>query len=173
MSISSTAIKTLRMERTSDPASSRKVSGPSGGGKPALSEISESAALHGKELLQQGFTVEDVVHDYGDLCQSITALAFEQDAFIHTDEFRTLNRCLDNAIANAVTEFGHQHDFVVAGLQAERSGAASAERSYMRVQSIPRNRGRPRPQGGRGRHGVSGAGTPADWSCRTTAGCRR
>jgi hypothetical protein len=111
--------KTLRMEQTSDPTSSRKVSGPSGGGKPALSEISESAALHGKELLQHGFTVEEVVHDYGDLCQSITDLAFERSALVEIDEFRTLNRCLDNAIANAVTEFGYQHNFVVTGLQAD------------------------------------------------------
>jgi signal transduction histidine kinase len=112
-------IKTLRMEQTSDPTSSRKVSGPSGGGKPALSEISESAALHGKELLQHGFTVEEVVHDYGDLCQSITDLAFERSALVEIDEFRTLNRCLDNAIANAVTEFGYQHNFVATGLQAD------------------------------------------------------
>jgi signal transduction histidine kinase len=112
-------IKTLEVERASDSIRSRKVSGRAGGGKPALSEIGESAALHGKELLQHGFTVEEVVHDYGDLCQSITDLAFERGASIGIDEFRTLNRCLDNAIANAVTEFGYQHDFVVAGLQAD------------------------------------------------------
>lgn len=111
-------IKTLALEMTSDPMQSRKVSGRSGGGKPALSEIGESAAQHGKELMQQGFTVEEVVHDYGDLCQAITDLAFEQDAAISIDEFRTLNRCLDNAIANAVTEFGYQRDFVVADKQA-------------------------------------------------------
>src|SRR5688500_19472932 len=90
-------IKTLQVEQTSQPMLSRKVSGPSGGGKPALSEIGETAAQHGKELLQHGFTVEEVVHDYGDLCQSITDLAFEQGAVIEIDEFRTLNRCLDNA----------------------------------------------------------------------------
>jgi hypothetical protein len=46
------------------------------------------------------------VHDYGDVCQSVTGLAVEQDIPISTDEFRTLNRCLDNAIADAVTSFG-------------------------------------------------------------------
>jgi hypothetical protein len=45
------------------------------------------------------------VHDYGDVCQSITDLAVELGAPIATDDFRTLNRCLDNAIAGAVTEF--------------------------------------------------------------------
>ncbi|TWI01096.1 hypothetical protein IP90_02718 [Luteimonas cucumeris] len=112
-------IKTLQVEQTAHPMLSRKVSGPTGGGKPALSEIGESAAQHGKELLLHGFTVEEVVHDYGDLCQAITDLAFEQGATIEIDEFRTLNRCLDNAIANAVTEFGYQHDFVVADRQAD------------------------------------------------------
>lgn len=112
-------IKTLAVERAADSIRSRKVSGRAGGGKPALSEISESAALHGKELQQHGFTVEEVVHDYGDLCQAITELASERGAAIGIDEFRTLNRCLDNAIATAVTEFGYQHDFVMAGLQAD------------------------------------------------------
>ena len=69
-------------------------------------EISRSAVLHGHDLLRQGFTVSQVVHDYGDICQSITELALEQDAPISTDDFRILNRCLDDAIAGAVTEFG-------------------------------------------------------------------
>jgi hypothetical protein len=73
---------------------------------PAPTEIGRAAALHGAELLRQGFSVDQVVHDYGDVCQSVTALAVEQDVSISTDEFRTLNRCLDNAIADAVASFG-------------------------------------------------------------------
>jgi hypothetical protein len=72
----------------------------------APTEIGRAAALHGAELLRQGFSVDQVVHDYGDVCQSVTALAVEQEIFISTDEFRTLNRCLDNAIADAVASFG-------------------------------------------------------------------
>jgi hypothetical protein len=68
-------------------------------------EISDSAKKHGHDLLKQGFTIDQVVHDYGDVCQSITDLAVELGAPISTDDFRTLNRCLDNAIAGAVTEF--------------------------------------------------------------------
>jgi hypothetical protein len=64
------------------------------------------AALHGAELLRQGFSVDQVVHDYGDVCQCVTALAVEENASISIDEFRTLNRCLDNAIADAVASFG-------------------------------------------------------------------
>ena len=111
-------IKTLIVEQTEAPMLSRKVSGPSGGGKPALSEMSDSATRHGRELQQHGFTLEEVVHDYGDLCQSISDLAVETKVDIGTDEFRTLNRCLDNAIASAVTEFGYQRDFVIADVQA-------------------------------------------------------
>src|SRR5688500_19337721 len=70
------------------------------------SGISEGAVRHGRYLLSQGFTVSQVVHDYGDICQSLTDLAIEQNAPISTEEFRTLNRCLDDAIAGAVTEFG-------------------------------------------------------------------
>jgi hypothetical protein len=73
---------------------------------PAPTAIGRAAALHGAELLRRGFTVDQVVHDYGDVCQCVTALAVEQAAPISTDEFRTLNRCLDNAIADAVAAFG-------------------------------------------------------------------
>jgi signal transduction histidine kinase len=73
-------------------------------------EISNSALQHGHDLLLQGFTVSQVVHDYGDVCQSITDLAMETDAPISTDEFRTLNRCLDDAIAGAVTEYGRERN---------------------------------------------------------------
>lgn len=111
-------IKTLVAEESENLLGSRRVSGRSGGGRPALSEMGESASAHGRELLEHGYTVEELVHDYGDLCQSITDLAYEKDAKIQVDEFRTLNRCLDNAIANAVTEFAYQRDFAVADLQA-------------------------------------------------------
>jgi len=70
------------------------------------SEIGTSAARHGRDLHLQGFTVSQVVHDYGDVCQSITDLALELKAPISVENFRTLNRCLDDAIASAVTEFG-------------------------------------------------------------------
>jgi hypothetical protein len=106
-------IRTLRIEQTEEPLDSRKISGPSGGGA-AQSEIGASAAQHGRALLKLGFSVDQVVHDYGDLCQAITDLAFERDAPFQIDEFRTLNRCLDNAIADAVTEFSYQRDDAVA-----------------------------------------------------------
>jgi hypothetical protein len=73
---------------------------------PATTEIGRAAALHGAELLRRGFSVDQVVHDYGDVCQCVTALAGEQEVSISIDEFRTLNRCLDNAIADAVASFG-------------------------------------------------------------------
>jgi hypothetical protein len=73
---------------------------------PAQTQIGRVAALHGAELLRLGFSVDQVVHDYGDICQCVTALAVEQNEPISTDEFRTLNRCLDNAIADAVASFG-------------------------------------------------------------------
>ena len=68
-------------------------------------EIRSSAVHHGHDLLQQEFSVSQVVHDYGDVCQSITELALESAA-ISTEDFRTLNRCLDDAIAGAVSEYG-------------------------------------------------------------------
>lgn len=76
----------------------------------AEKESTRTAALHGSELLHEGYSVEQVVHDYGDLCQSITELAKERNAAITLDEFRTLNHLLDNAIADAVSSYGRRHD---------------------------------------------------------------
>lgn len=45
-----------------------------------------------------------------DGCQSITELAGYKNAPISTDDSRTLNRCLDDAIAVAVTEFGREQN---------------------------------------------------------------
>ena len=75
-------------------------------GQTTSPEISKSAIQHGHDLLRQGFTVSQVVHDYGDVCQAITELAVELNISISTDDFRMLNRCLDDAIAGAVTEYG-------------------------------------------------------------------
>jgi signal transduction histidine kinase len=71
-------------------------------------EINSSAVQHGHDLLLQGLTISQVVHDYGDICQSITELALEAAAPIDTEDFQTLNRCLDDAIAGAVTEYGRE-----------------------------------------------------------------
>lgn len=75
--------------------------------------IDNSAVKHGSELLREGFTVVQVVHDYGDLCQALTELAHEKNQAITVDEFHTFNRCLDNAIASAVGEYARQHDRAV------------------------------------------------------------
>jgi hypothetical protein len=72
------------------------------------SDIARTAALHGHDLLLRGLTVSQVVHDYGDVCQAITELAMETDSDISMADFRTLNRCLDDAIAGAVTEYGRE-----------------------------------------------------------------
>lgn len=116
--------KTLQAEKEGHSDDSLRISGASGGGSSALSEMGVTATAHGKQLLELGYTVDQVVHDYGDLCQVITGLAVERDAPFSVDEFRTLNRCLDNAIADAVTEFSAQRDVTV----SRRHSAEANER---------------------------------------------
>jgi hypothetical protein len=87
-------------------------------------EISKAAVQHGHDLLVQGFSVSQVVHDYGDVCQSVTDLAMEKNAPIATEDFRTLNRCLDDAIAGAVTEHAR-------GQQVGRDGQSDELRSLI------------------------------------------
>jgi hypothetical protein len=70
---------------------------------PTDPHIVNTATLNGRELLELGASVHEVVHRYGDVCQAVTELAVELDARISVADFHTLNRCLDNAIAAAVT----------------------------------------------------------------------
>ncbi len=52
--------------------------------------IRQTAIEHGEALFVRVFTVSQVVHDYGNVCQSVTDLALEQTVSISTDDFRTL-----------------------------------------------------------------------------------
>lgn len=98
-------ISTLQAEADGDVAQGRRISGPAGGDAAALSPVGVAASAHGRDLLARGYTVDQVVHDYGDMCQAITDLAIEREEPFSVDQFRTLNRCLDNAIADAVTGY--------------------------------------------------------------------
>ncbi|MHC4821639.1 MAG: ATP-binding protein, partial [Planctomycetota bacterium] len=83
--------------------------------------MSRSAELHGGEMQFQGFTVAQVVHDYGDACQAITELAIELKAPISTEDFRTLNSGLDDAIADAVTEFARRREIATSSRDVQEA----------------------------------------------------
>jgi hypothetical protein len=89
--------------------------------------IADSATRHGADLLALGFTVSDVVHVYRDICQAVTELAVAQDAPITVDEFRILNRSLDTAIAEAVTEHARRTAQRTSADNTERLGQLSHE----------------------------------------------
>jgi signal transduction histidine kinase len=89
-------------------------------GATSTREMDRTAGQHGHDLLLKGFTVSQVVHDYGDVCQTITDLALESNAPISTEDFRTLNRCLDDAIASAVTMYERESQQAHAGKATER-----------------------------------------------------
>src|SRR6187455_332975 len=106
-------VETLQLERTATPLAS--------------DSIGSTAARHGAELLAMGFDVTQVVHDYGDICQAITEVAVEQGAPISVEEFHTLNRCLDTAIAEAVTEHARLTAETRSAEETERLGHAAHE----------------------------------------------
>ena len=93
----------------------------------AESPIGCAAARHGRDLLTLGFTVSQVVHGYGDICQALTEIAIEHTAPITIDEFRTLNGCLDTAIAEAVTEHARITADARSGEEFERSAHIAHE----------------------------------------------
>lgn len=106
-------IETLRIEQAAHPAD-----------EALPSAMSAAATKHGHESRKEGYTVDQVVHGYGDLCQAITELAIEDKAPVSSEDFRTLNRCLDDAIASAVTEFTRERE----ALLSEDASRATSER---------------------------------------------
>jgi signal transduction histidine kinase len=78
-------------------------------------------------MLRHGFSVAQVVQGYGDVCQAITELAMDLNARISTEDFRTLNRSLDVATADAVSEFEHQRDRLTLTRETERLGVLAHE----------------------------------------------
>jgi len=106
-------VETLRLESTPAPF--------------AADAIGSAATRHGAELFEAGFNVSQVVHDYGDICQAITEIAIERHAAITVEEFHTLNRCLDTAIAEAVTEHARVVERERTVRQTEHLGHAAHE----------------------------------------------
>ncbi|MEO8680794.1 MAG: HAMP domain-containing sensor histidine kinase [Vicinamibacterales bacterium] len=97
-----------------------------------MTSIGHTASRHGAELIAMGFNISQVVHDYGDLCQAVTELAVELEIPITTEEFHTLNRCLDTAIAEAVTEHARITAQGRTSDEAERTGELAHDiRDYL------------------------------------------
>jgi signal transduction histidine kinase len=90
-------------------------------------EIKGSAGHYGDQLFHQGLTVGQVINCYGDLCQVITGLAVAQETAISAGEFQTLNLCLDEATAGAVTAFSLQRERAISDEGTERLGVLAHE----------------------------------------------
>jgi hypothetical protein len=103
-------------EARQDPAQRAKANPPTN------PDIADSAALHGHDLFTLGLSIDQVVRGYGDVCQAVTELAVEQDASISVAEFHTLNRCLDNAIASAVSVWSKRQETALSAPGRQRSG---------------------------------------------------
>lgn len=135
-------IETLRAEHASAARHHMRICGRSGSGKARAILPEEAASRHGVELLRNGFPVEEVVHGYGDLCQAIMDLAVERDATIQAHEFRTLNGCLDDAIADALISYSSRlyappaTDNVVRGLRERLGFLAHELRNHLQTATL-------------------------------------
>jgi signal transduction histidine kinase len=96
-------------------------------GRPYDVEVAKSAGAYGRELQHLGYTLSHVVHAYGAICQAITEIAIEKKAAITTEEFRALNRCLDTAIAGAVTTFHSERAEDVTNRETQHLGFLAHE----------------------------------------------
>jgi signal transduction histidine kinase len=89
--------------------------------------LSRTAMQHGEELLRSGFSVAQVVHGYGDVCQVVAEVAGELDVPIRVEELRVFNCCLDEAVAQALSEYARLHELSIAAKGAEPMGVFAHE----------------------------------------------
>ena len=80
------------------------------------------AAAHGRESLRLGYSISQVVHSYGAICQSITEFVGSKSFNMIPREFHDLNYSLDCAIAEAVTEFEIEQTKKLDKIEAEKLG---------------------------------------------------
>jgi hypothetical protein len=60
---------------------------------------------YGEQLFRQGLSVAQVVHDYGNVCQSVIDVATEMAVPISAGDYVALDRCLDDTIAGTVSAY--------------------------------------------------------------------
>lgn len=77
---------------------------PSSPGLERRTEMAKTAAAHGEHLLQHGFTLAQVVHDYTEIGRTIVELAAEHRRPLSHAEIVTIYLCVDAAVAGAVTQ---------------------------------------------------------------------
>lgn len=94
----------------------------------SVSIHSPSATRRGKESLRLGYTISQVVHGYGALCQAVTEYVGANGGEpVYIREFNRLNFCLDVAIAEAVTEFNRVERETVSRDEIKRLGFLAHE----------------------------------------------
>jgi len=84
--------------------------------------IGPTATRYASALLETGWPVSQVVRDYGAVRKTIRELAAEKGAAIGLEELGALDRCLDAAIAEAVTEYARLKDEATSHREVERLG---------------------------------------------------
>jgi signal transduction histidine kinase len=87
-----------------------------------LKTTGEIAPAHARQRWRIGFDVEQVVHDYGFLCDAITEAAQDARVSIDINEYRVLNQSLDTAIAEAVNQYMKSRDRAGERQVSERIG---------------------------------------------------
>jgi signal transduction histidine kinase len=135
-------IETLRAEHATEMRRKIRICGRSNSSKARQPRIDDAASQHGLALLRNGFPVEEIVYGYGDLCQAVTDLAVERNATIQTHEFRTLNGCLDKAIADALISYSARPytpsaaDNVIQGLHERLGFLAHELRNHLQTATV-------------------------------------
>jgi len=95
--------------------------------QPSSPAMAQGAVERGRELLNRGFTVAQVVHDYGDLCAAVTELARDANVPISAAEFHLFNRCFHEAVGQAVNEHTRGRERSIADEGTARLGDLSHE----------------------------------------------
>jgi signal transduction histidine kinase len=89
--------------------------------------LAASSGRRGLDLLREGFTIAQVVHDYGVVFETIVQLSLEIGPPLSGDDHLALDRCHCVAVAEAVSQYARRHERAIADEGTERLGVLAHE----------------------------------------------
>lgn len=85
-------------------------------------EIGSDGARYARTPLEQGWPVAQVIRDHGAVRQAMTELVAAKGAAIGPEQLGLMNRCLDDALAEAVAEYARLKGEAASHRETERLG---------------------------------------------------
>ena len=90
-------------------------------------QLQEDASLHGVARYRLGWSVAEVVHEYGDVARAIASMTETRGVIVPGREQLHFSNCIEEVVAAAATAWARGRDEAVTNERTERLGSISHE----------------------------------------------